>query len=132
MKKNTESLRSVSPSHGFHTYRGVPSTQKEEEPQVPWQLYSKWMAAQIIGTQMDPPKQWVCHSDNQLPPVVSFFSGKVVEFFLVPGRETHQLQNTTGTVDPIPKRKKSNTSGASRDPEKIIIWHRDPKLHTLR
>lgn len=34
----------------------------------------------------------------------------------MPGGETHQLQNTTGTVDPIPKRKKSNTSGASRDP----------------
>lgn len=60
----------------------------------------------------------VCHSDNQLPQLFLFsFSVKGGGvFFRCQGGETHQLQNTTGTVDPIPKRKKSNTSGASRDP----------------
>ena len=38
------------PTERFHTYRGVPSTQKEEEPQVP-------AAAQVIGTQIAPPNQ---------------------------------------------------------------------------
>ena len=45
------------------------------------------MAAQVIGTQIAPPQPIeVCHSDNQLPPVVSFFSFSVkvvVVFFPV-------------------------------------------------